>query len=137
MNYRLMRAITSIQNVQFSLFRGRFMGPPILRLTTTGRRSGLSRRVLLLYLDEGPRLIVIASAGGAPADPDWCKNLRAAPNAVVERGGQPAREYDAAELAGEDRDQTFARMCKLFSHFAAYQQQAGRPIPVVALSPRQ
>ena len=136
MNYRLMRAITSIQNVQFSLFRGRFMGPPILRLTTTGRRSGLSRRVLLLYLDEGSRLIVIASASGAPADPDWCKNLRAAPNAIVERGGQPTREYDAAELEGEDRDQTFARMCKLFSHFAAYQQKAGRPIPVIALTPR-
>lgn len=136
MDYRLMRAITSIQNVQFSLFRGRFMGPPTLRLTTTGRNSGLSRRVLLLYFDEGPRLIVIASAGGAPADPDWCKNLRATPTAVVERGGQPAREYDAVELDGEDRDETFARMCKLFSHFAAYQQQAGRPIPVIALTLR-
>lgn len=137
MNYRLMRAVTRIQNVQFSLFRGRFMGPPTLRLTTTGRNSGLSRRALLLYLDEGARLIVIASAGGAPADPDWCNNLRATPRALVERGGRPAREYDAAELEGEDRDQTFANMCNLFSHFAAYQQKAGRPIPVIALTPRQ
>lgn len=135
MNYRLMRAVTSIQNVQFSLFRGRFMGPPTLRLTTTGRNSGLSRRALLLYLDEGARLIVIASAGGAPADPDWCKNLRTTPQAVVERGGHPAREYHAAELEGEDREQTFAKMCNLFSHFVAYQEKAGRLIPVIALTP--
>ena len=141
MNYRLMRAVTRIQDVQFTLFGGRWMGPPTLRLTTTGRRSGRARRVLLLYLvDElagesaaGERLIVIASAGGAASDPDWCENLRVNPRAVVERGGRRAGTYGAVELEGAEREELFERMCEQWPHFAGYQRKAGRLIPVVAL----
>ena len=137
MNYRLMRAVTRIQDAQFTLFGGRFMGPPTLRLTTTGRVSGRARRVLLLYLAdaaaEGERLVVIASAGGAAADPDWCKNLRANPRAVVERGGHRAGAYEAVELEGAEREELFGRMCELWPHFAGYQRKAGRLIPVIAL----
>ena len=137
MNYRLMRAVTRIQDVQFSLLGGRWMGPPTLRLTTTGRRSGRARRALLLYLEDGERLVVIASAGGAASDPDWCENLRAMPRAVVERGGRATAEYEASELEGEEREAMFEKMCGLFSHFEGYQRKAGRRIPVIALTPAQ
>ena len=63
MNHRLMRIITVLQSPLFTLFRGRFMVLPTLRLTVTGRRTGRDRRVLLLFGVDGERLAVVASAG--------------------------------------------------------------------------
>lgn len=135
MNYRLMRTINAVQGMFFSLFSGRFMGPPTLRMTTTGRRSGRPRRSLLLYMEDGERLIIIASAGALPRDPDWCLNLRANPRVTVERAGQPAREYLAAELEGEERDSMFKTMSDFYPPFADYQSRVSRRIPVIALRP--
>ena len=135
MNYWLMRVVTRVQDVQFTLLGGRLMGPPTLRLTTTGRRTGRSRRVLLLYLEDGERLVVLASAGGAASDPGWCWNLRADSRVVVERGGRRAGWYEASELEGAEREALFGRMCERWSHFADYERTAGRTIPVIGLRP--
>ena len=55
-----------------------------LRLTTTGRRSGESRSVIVGYFEDEPNLISMAMNGWGAAEPAWWLNLQAHPEAVVE-----------------------------------------------------
>jgi deazaflavin-dependent oxidoreductase (nitroreductase family) len=75
----------------FRRTRGGIAGPwkvDVLVLTTTGRRSGRERRVLLQFFPEGEAMIVAAANGGDDADPGWYINLKAEPAARVEVMGQ-------------------------------------------------
>jgi deazaflavin-dependent oxidoreductase (nitroreductase family) len=112
---------------------GHFEGARLILLTTTGARTGTPHTAPVGYLpDGGDRILVIASAGGAPRHPDWYRNLLAHPEATVESG---AFTYQArAEvLTGEERDQAFARAVEADPGWAAYQEKTDRVIPVVAL----
>ena len=55
-----------------------------MRVTTTGRRSGQPRSVILAYLDDGPNLVTMAMNGWDPAEPNWWLNLQADPYATVQ-----------------------------------------------------
>ncbi|MBO2454228.1 nitroreductase family deazaflavin-dependent oxidoreductase [Actinomadura barringtoniae] len=123
---------------EFRANRGRVGGPfeggRLLLLTTTGARTGNKRTNPLAYLPDGDRFLVIASAGGAPSNPDWLHNLIANPRVTVE-DGVFTREADATVLQGEERDLLFARAVEADPGWAAYQAKTERIIPVVALSP--
>ncbi|WP_030665313.1 nitroreductase/quinone reductase family protein [Streptomyces rimosus] len=114
---------------------GEFTGQTLLLLTTTGARSGLPRTTPVLYLPDGTdRLAVFASNGGSPAAPAWYRNLTAHPLATVEVGTRTYRAR-AVEVTGEDRDRLWALQVTAHPQFAAFQERAGRRIPVMALSP--
>ncbi|MFD5318563.1 nitroreductase/quinone reductase family protein [Streptomyces sp. NPDC127098] len=114
---------------------GPFEGARLILLTTTGARSGARHTTPVAYLpDEGGRILVIASAGGAPRHPDWYHNLVVHPRATVE-DGVFSYEAEATVLAGEERDRLFARAAEGDPGWAAYQNKTTRTIPVVALSP--
>jgi deazaflavin-dependent oxidoreductase (nitroreductase family) len=51
----------------------------VLLLTTTGARSGKQRVNPLAYTTDGERLVIIASKGGTPTNPDWYHNIVAHP----------------------------------------------------------
>jgi len=111
----------------------RFMGQPILLLTTTGARSGNHRINPLVSLIEGDRLYVIASKGGAPDHPDWYHNLRANPEVTVEL---PGETFEATAVEVDDpaeRDRLYAKIASEFPNFAEYEQKTDRKIPVVEL----
>lgn len=59
---------------------GQFANRPMLLLNTTGAKSGRPRTNPLVYVTDGDRLVVFASKGGAPSNPDWYYNLLAHPN---------------------------------------------------------
>ena len=86
---------------------GNFEGRPLLLLTTTGARSCRSYTKPLVYLPDDGRLVVFASKGGAPTNPDWYHNLRAHPTATVEVGGE-TYDVDVAEVHGAERGRLFA-----------------------------
>ncbi|MET9384649.1 nitroreductase/quinone reductase family protein [Streptomyces sp. NPDC002928] len=112
---------------------GCFEGARLLLLTTTGDRTGTPHTTPLGYLpDGGDRVLVIASAGGSPRHPHWFRNLLARPRATVESGAF-TYEARAVVLEGEERDHAFARAVEADPGWAAYQEKAGRIIPVVAL----
>ena len=111
---------------------GPFEGAPILLLTTTGARSGATRVNPLAYLPDGDRMLIFASKGGAPTNPDWYHNVRAHPDVTVEVGGQTKR-MRAVELTGAERDRLFAEQAKRMPGFADYQANTTRVIPVIAL----
>ncbi|WP_275461820.1 nitroreductase/quinone reductase family protein [Streptomyces noursei] len=112
---------------------GPFEGGRLILLTTTGARSGTRHTAPVGYLPDGERILVIASAGGAPHHPDWFHNLRAHPRVTVETG---VFTYEAAAevLAGEERDRVFARAVDADPGWADYQAKTRRTIPVVALT---
>ncbi len=109
--------------------------PPIV-LETTGRRTGLARRVVLPWGpadDDVDRVLVVASNAGADRDPDWCINLRSDPRAVVERGG--VRHSSSATIIPEpERGELWAELVERAPLYARYQQRTTRPIPIVLLT---
>ncbi|MFF0017745.1 nitroreductase/quinone reductase family protein [Streptomyces sp. NPDC005374] len=112
---------------------GPFEGGRLILLTTTGARTGTPHTTPVGYLpDGGDRILVIASAGGSPRHPDWYRNLVAHPQVTVE-SGVFTYEANAVALAGEERDQAFARAVEADRGWAAYQEKTDRAIPVVAL----
>ncbi len=50
---------------------GQFANRPLLLLTSTGAKSGRPYTTPVVYTTDGDRLVVIASKGGAPSNPDW------------------------------------------------------------------
>jgi len=109
-----------------------FAGRPLLLLTTTGARSGQRRTTPLMYVADRDRLLVIASNAGAPAHPDWYRNLLAHPEATVEVG---ADTYDvhAVVLEGAERQQLWDKIVESYPFFTEHQAKITREIPVIAL----
>ncbi len=64
-----------------------------LRLTTTGRRTGQPRHVILGYLEDGPNLVTLAMNGWDPAEPAWWLNLQANPEATMETADGHVRRH--------------------------------------------
>jgi deazaflavin-dependent oxidoreductase (nitroreductase family) len=67
---------------------GPFAGAPLLLLHTVGARSGQPRVNPAMYLADGERYLVFASAAGADSSPAWYWNLLAHPDARIEVGDQ-------------------------------------------------
>lgn len=110
-----------------------FKGIPILLLHHIGAKSGKNYVNPLAYLPDGERMIVFASMGGAPKNPDWYHNLVAHPDVQVEVGGQPAFAARARVAQGTERDDLYAEQVKRVPVFGEYQQKTSRVIPVVIL----
>src|SRR5271155_3991000 len=84
-------------------------GTTILLLTTQGRTSGEPRTTPLIYRGDGDRWVVVASKGGAPANPDWYENLLAEGDATIQVLGEtvPVRVDTAS---GEERARLWSSM---------------------------
>ena len=113
---------------------GPFDGAPLLLLHTTGARSGEERINPMMYLADGDRLVVFASKGGAPTNPDWYHNLVANPDLEIEVGTE-RRKVRARVAEGEEHDLLYAEQARRYPQFAKYQEGTDRTIPVVILEP--
>jgi len=104
----------------------------LLLLTTIGAKSGQPRIAPLAYTTDGDHLIIIASKGGAPSNPDWYYNLVANPTVTVEVGSE---KFQAQAVVAEDqeRNRLYAQMAELLPQFNDYQAKTSRQIPVVVL----
>lgn len=112
---------------------GPFADNTLLLLHTTGAKSGKERVNPLVTFEDGDRLVVIASKGGAPSHPDWYYNLLANPEVSVEYGTEVFRAK--ASVASEsERIELYEKMESRFPAFADYKQNTSRVIPVVTLT---
>jgi deazaflavin-dependent oxidoreductase (nitroreductase family) len=111
---------------------GQFAGRPLLLLTSTGAKSGHAYTTPLVYTKDGARLVIIASKGGAPTNPDWYHNLVAHPMATVELPGERF-QAKAVVTTGAERDRLFNRQAEQMPNFAEYQKNTTRKIPVIVL----
>ncbi len=104
----------------------------VLILTTTGRRTGRSRSVVLQYFRDGGEIILAAANGGEPTDPAWYLNLVARPWARVEIAGR-AMEVCAEILSVEESARWWRRIEELAPDYRRYARATSRPIPIVRL----
>ena len=109
---------------------------PTLLLDHVGRKSGTHFTTPLLYLADGPRLVVVGSQGGLPKNPQWVANLRAHPDTTVHVRGERARPVRARVVDEAERAELWPRLVELYADFATYQATTDRRIPVIVLEPR-
>ena len=89
-------------------------------VTTTGAKSGRSRRTMLTvpFRDAG-RLVLVASNGGNPREPDWCANLRVHPEVEVLDGGR-TRSMVASIAGPDERARLWPHVVEAYRGYAAY-----------------
>jgi deazaflavin-dependent oxidoreductase (nitroreductase family) len=106
----------------------------MMHLTTTGRRTGQERSVILGYLDDGPNVVTMAMNGWASGEPAWWLNLQANPEASVDLSdGQRTVTGRAAQ--GEERSRLWERWRELDTNLDAYAALRSAETAVVILEP--
>jgi len=111
---------------------GSFANAPMVLITTRGARTGKQRTNPLVCLPDDDRLVIFASKGGAPTNPDWYYNLRASPEVTVEFGSETFAAR-AVTVDGPERERLFGELARRFPAFAQYQAKTTRRIPVIVL----
>ena len=144
---KLIKYMARVQVRLFRLTNGRvgsmwrigagFRNPvPTLLLDHVGRKSGRPFTTPLLYLDDGADLVIVASQGGLPKNPQWFPNLMARPETAVRIRKEGVRRVRARVAEGEERAALWLRLVDLYADFAKYAHWTDREIPVVVLEPR-
>jgi F420H(2)-dependent quinone reductase len=136
---RLWNLGTRVQAAVYGLTGGRLLGTlkgtPILVLHHVGRRTGKRHATPLIYVEDGPALVVVGSKGGAPRDPLWWDNLQANPDATVQVGSE-RREVRARKASPEVRSRLWPRLTEAWPEYDEYVKRTEREIPVIVLEPR-
>lgn len=112
---------------------GHFAGQTLLLLHTRGAKSGREHLNPVVCLQEGDRLVIIASKAGAPNNPDWYYNLVATPVVTVEIGTEQFQARAAVQDEPE-RTRLYAQMVARMPGFAEYEAKTTRRIPVIVLT---
>jgi len=109
-------------------------GIPLLLLTTIGRKTGHPRTLPLIYIEEGDNIIIVASKGGLPSVPLWCKNLVANPECDVQIKRRKMK-VKARTASPEEREALWPKLVAHYPDFASYATWTDRILPVVILEP--
>ncbi len=111
-------------------------GMPALELTTTGRKSGEPRSVMLTSpLQEGPTIVIVASRGGDDQHPAWFLNLRDHPQVQVSFKGGQKQAMVASIASVDERARMWPLVTAKYKNYAGYQTKTDREIPLVLLTP--
>lgn len=116
---------------------GKVQGRPLLRLTTTGARTGKRRTRLLGWFPDQNRpdaWLVVASNGGSAHHPDWAFNLDSHPNEVWVDLGEGEVPVRAEILTGPERQAVWTEIAAAAPGYRRYQEKTDREIPVFRLT---
>ena len=138
MQRKAVRIASQVHSLVYRATGGRIghhvAGIDTLLLTTTGARTGRTRTVPLLYLEDDGHLVIVASYGGRPHHPDWYRNLEAEPRAIVQVRGR-ILDVVAETVSDDTRDRLWNRALEAWPAYAEYQERTDRLIPLVRLRP--
>jgi len=105
-----------------------------MHLTTTGRRTGEERSVILGYYEDGPNLVTMAMNGWADGEPAWWLNLQAHPVASVDLA-DGRRSVTGRAAQGEERSRLWSRWRELDAKLDGYAALRSTETAVVILEP--
>lgn len=129
------RLLLRVTRGRWGLWRPKPGGWGTLRLTTTGRRTGKKRDVVVGYFEDGRDLVTMAMNGWGPAEPAWWLNLQEHPDTVVlTRDGE--RHVHARRAQGAERERLWARWAEIDDDLDAYAARRPTETAVVVLEPR-
>lgn len=103
-----------------------------LLLRTTGRKTGKTRILPLIYGDTGGEVVIVASKGGADIHPAWYLNMQGGGDVAFQIGGQ-AFECTWREPSGAEHAEVWAFMEKLYPPYKDYQAGTRRRIPLIMM----
>jgi hypothetical protein len=96
---------------------GELGGLPVIILTTTGARTGKTRKNPVMRVERDGTYGAIASYAGNPVNPRWYYNL--------------------LEVSGAEKQAWWDLADALNPNYARYRATASRDIPIVALEPAE
>jgi deazaflavin-dependent oxidoreductase (nitroreductase family) len=105
-------------------------GLPIIVVTTRGNKSGKIRKTPLMRVEHNGEYALVASVGGAPKNPVWYYNVKAAPDDVTIQDGPEPFRVRVREVTGDERAQWWERAVAAYPPYAEYQERTDRTIPV-------
>jgi deazaflavin-dependent oxidoreductase (nitroreductase family) len=108
---------------------------PVLILHATGRKSGATKKLPLIYGRSGDDYLIVASKGGAPDHPSWYLNLVANPKAAIQVWSELI-PVTARTATPDEKKRLWPTMTALWPDYDTYQERTQRDIPLVILSPR-
>ena len=113
---------------------GKMIGPPVLLLTTTGRKTGKPRTTPVSFIHENGEYLIAASASGSAQNPTWLSNLESKPEATIEIKGKQIK-VKVVIASGDERDKLFELFKATYPSFIWVEKMTPRRIPVVRLLP--
>jgi deazaflavin-dependent oxidoreductase (nitroreductase family) len=109
----------------------------MMRLFTTGRRSGMQRIAILAYFMDGPNIVTMAMNGWGEPEPAWWLNLLAQPDVVVELPDGP-RPVRGRAATAEERPRLWERWAEYNGRNQdGWAARRKRETAVVILEPRE
>jgi deazaflavin-dependent oxidoreductase (nitroreductase family) len=137
----LARTVNVVHRTVYRLSDGRIggsgFGMPVVELTTTGRRSGVPRTVMLTSpVHDDDQVVLVASYGGDDRHPQWFLNLRDNPNVELTMQGKK-RPMQARVATSAEKSELWPRVVDGYKGYAQYQTRTERDIPLVILEPLQ
>lgn len=106
----------------------------LAKLTTTGRRSGQPREVMIAFLEDQGSYVTLAMNGWDAADPAWWLNLQENPHAqLVVPLGQLS--VVGTEADGAERERLWERWREIDHNVDKYAERRTEGTPVVVLTP--
>jgi deazaflavin-dependent oxidoreductase (nitroreductase family) len=135
----ILRFGTTVHETLFKASNGRLLGRaggmPVVALTTTGRKSGQPRTVMLTSpVQEGDKVVLVASNWGQSHHPGWLLNLRDNPEVTITMDGS-TRRMRARVASPDEKNELWPRITDKYRGYAGYQEGTTRDIPVVILEP--
>ena len=119
---------------QVSLWRPKPDGWGAFSLTTTGRRTGKRRSVVVGHFESGRNLITMAMNGWGPAEPAWWLNLQSHPKATA-RTRDGVRRVCARRATGTERARLWSRWAEIDQNPDAYAACRPTETATVVLEP--
>ncbi len=104
-------------------------------LTTVGRKSGKPRTVQLGAVREGDGWVVIGSASGADAHPQWWLNMVANPAVTVQVNNDVLKARMQEITNPADYDRVWNTVVGTMKRYASYTKKTSRKIPLGWLRP--
>ncbi|WP_396897724.1 nitroreductase family deazaflavin-dependent oxidoreductase [Mycolicibacterium sp.] len=132
---QMSRANTWIFKKSNGRFGDKFLrGAPVGILTTIGRKTGEPRESPLLFLQEGRRIVLVASQGGRATNPMWYLNLTANPTVSFQTKTEVLK-LTARDATEAERDEYWPKLDAMYPDFKDYRSYTDRKIPIVICDP--
>ena len=114
---------------------GKFLSNrPCLILYTTGAKTNLERKNVLVFLKEDNEICIVASKGGSDTNPGWYHNLKKYPECEVQIGRDKFKAV-SREIYEDERNEWWNKMDYINNGgYSAYQNRTERKIPVLVLN---
>lgn len=132
--WKIHKALYRWSGGRFGLRSARSDRYGLAQLTTTGRRSGLERNVMIGYYHDDADLVTMAMNGWGAPEPAWWLNLQADPAATLTTV-DGVFEIKARAAEGTERDRHWDRWRALDKGLDGWAARRPTETAIVILSP--